>query len=126
MAAHSGLGNPGPAGRDGGPRRGGAELSTPAPESGRDDGDSEENTEKAPGFKTVAGHMWRVRSIRHLCLGSALAGFIGYGFVLWMPSFLVRSHGLSPTEVGLILALMSGVVGSMGTRSRWRIRSWTD
>lgn len=63
----------------------------------------------------VARHMWRVRSIRHLCLGSALAGFIGYGFVLWMPSFLMRSHGLAPTEVGLILALMTGVVGSLGT-----------
>jgi MFS family permease len=91
------------------PRRGGAEIGAakPTPSGG--------DAEKAPSFSSVAGHMWRVRSIRHLCLGSALAGFIGYGFVLWMPSFLVRSHGLSPTEVGLILALMSGVVGSMGT-----------
>ena len=69
----------------------------------------------APGFKAVAGHMWRVRSIRHLCIGATLAGFIGYGFVLWMPSFLVRSHGLSPTEVGLTLALMNGVIGALGT-----------
>ncbi len=80
-------------------------------------------TEKgsAPGFGSVARHMWRVRSIRHLCLGSALAGFIGYGFVLWMPSFLIRSHGLSPTEVGLILALMTGVVGSLGTFTAGRL-----
>jgi hypothetical protein len=88
------------------PRRGGADISTatqPAADT------------SAPGFGAVARHMWHVRSIRHLCIGSALAGFIGYGFVLWMPSFLVRSHGLSPTEVGLILALMSGVIGSMGT-----------
>jgi MFS family permease len=91
------------------PRRGGAELAAAKPPGAGND------SEKAPGFRVVAGHMWRVRSIRHLCLGSALAGFIGYGFVLWMPSFLVRSHGLSPTEVGLILALMSGVVGAMGT-----------
>lgn len=91
------------------PRRGGAEQTAAQPAS------TGQGTEKAPGFRAVAGHMWRVRSIRHLCLGSALAGFIGYGFVLWMPSFLMRSHGLAPTEVGLILALMSGVVGSMGT-----------
>lgn len=91
------------------PRRGGAEQTAAQPAS------TGHGTEKAPGFRAVAGHMWRVRSIRHLCLGSALAGFIGYGFVLWMPSFLMRSHGLAPTEVGLILALMSGVVGSMGT-----------
>jgi hypothetical protein len=59
--------------------------------------------------------MYSVRSIRHLCIGSAVAGFIGYGFVLWMPSFLVRSHGLSPTEIGLILALMNGIIGGLGT-----------
>ena len=69
----------------------------------------------APKFRTVARHMWQVRSTRHLTIGSAIAGFIGYGFTLWMPSFLIRSHGLSATDVGLILALMAGVVGSMGT-----------
>ena len=71
--------------------------------------------EDAPRFGQVARHMWRVRSMRHLTFGAALAGFIGYGFVLWMPSFLVRSHGLSPTEVGLTLALFTGVVGALGT-----------
>ncbi|MEZ5559019.1 MAG: MFS transporter [Pseudomonadales bacterium] len=71
--------------------------------------------EAAPGFMTVARHMWRVRSLRHATLGSTLAGFIGYGFTLWMPTFLIRSHGLSPTEVGLALALMTGVVGGLGT-----------
>jgi len=93
------------------PRRGGAETpaaakSPPQPQAEQD---------KAPSFGAVAKYMMAVRSIRHLCIGSAIAGFIGYGFVLWMPSFLVRSHGLSPTEVGLTLALMSGVVGALGT-----------
>ncbi len=73
------------------------------------------DTAAAPSFRAVAGYMWQVRSIRHLTIGAALAGFIGYGFVLWMPSFLVRSHGLSPTEVGLTLALLTGVVGGLGT-----------
>jgi MFS family permease len=71
--------------------------------------------EPAPGFLDVAGYLWRVRSARHVTIGAALAGFIGYGFVLWMPSFLVRSHGLSPTEIGLTLALMTGVIGGLGT-----------
>ena len=59
--------------------------------------------------------MRRVRSTRHLTIGAAIAGFIGYGFTLWMPTFLVRSHGLSPTQVGLVLALMTGLVGALGT-----------
>lgn len=92
-------------------------LTVREPERGaseRRTGPSPEN-QSAPRFRAVAGHMWRVRSIRHLTLGSTLAGFIGYGFVLWMPTFLIRSHGLAPTEVGLILALMTGLVGALGT-----------
>ena len=84
------------------PERGASEVDT------TDAGD-------APKFRSVAAHLWQVRSLRHLTMGAALAGFVGYGFVLWMPSFLVRSHGLSPTEVGLTLALMTGVIGAMGT-----------
>lgn len=100
------------------PRRGGAEtqahtkVASPPPPP---DTDKEYDQDKAPSFTAVAKHMLAVRSIRHVCIGSAVAGFIGYGFVLWMPSFLIRSHGLSPTEVGLTLALMSGVVGAVGT-----------
>ena len=42
---------------------------------------------------------------------------MGYGLVLWIPAFFVRSHGLSQTEVGLTLALVIGVVGGCGTFS---------
>jgi len=38
-----------------------------------------------------------------------------------MPTFFIRSHGLSPTEVGLVLALMTGVVGSIGTFTAGRL-----
>jgi predicted MFS family arabinose efflux permease len=89
------------------PKRGGAEKSDPS--------ESSDDRPTTPGFRAVAAHMWRVRSIRHLCMGATLAGFIGYGFVLWMPSFLARSHDLAPTQIGLILALMTGVVGAFGT-----------
>ena len=81
----------------------------------------DEDDEGAPPFKAVAAYMWRVRSTRHLTIGAAIAGFIGYGFTLWMPTFLVRSHGLSPTEVGLVLALMTGLVGALGTFSAGKL-----
>ncbi len=71
--------------------------------------------EDAPRFWQAVRYMWSVRSIRHLSIGATLAGFVGYGFVLWIPTFLVRSHGLSPTEVGLVLALMTGLIGALGT-----------
>jgi predicted MFS family arabinose efflux permease len=92
------------------PKRGAAET---GPKLASDD--------EAPSFTAVWRHMWRVRSIRHLTIGAALAGFVGYGFVLWMPTFLMRSHGLSPTEVGLVLAVMTGLVGGLGTFAAGRL-----
>jgi predicted MFS family arabinose efflux permease len=77
--------------------------------------------EDAPPFWAVARHMWQSRAIRHVVIGSSLAGFVGYGFVLWMPAFLVRSHGLSQSEVGFTLALMTGLVGGMGTFTAGRL-----
>jgi len=75
----------------------------------------------APAFMDVWRHMWMQKSTRHLTIGAALAGFTGYGFTLWMPTFFIRSHSLSPTEVGLVLALMSGIVGGLGTFTAGRL-----
>ncbi len=69
----------------------------------------------APTFKEVWRYIWKVKALRHTCAGAALAGFTGYGFVLWMPTFLQRSYDLSPSETGYTLALMSGIVGGIGT-----------
>ena len=77
--------------------------------------DNRSSTDAAPPFREVAKYMWRTRATRHVVIGSALAGFVGYGMTLWLPAFFVRSHGLSQTEVGLTLALMTGVVGGTGT-----------
>ena len=91
------------------PRRGGVEHQ---PRS---------STDSAPAFLAVWGHLWSTPATRHLTIGAALAGFTGYGFTLWMPTFLIRSHALSPTEVGLVLALMTGVIGGLGTFAAGRM-----
>ena len=90
-------------------------FTTQEPERGASEAVASQSDDQAPPFSAVATRMWRVKSIRHLVAGASVAGFVGYGFVLWMPSFLMRSHGLSPTEVGLTLALMTGIVGGLGT-----------
>lgn len=92
------------------PRRGGADAQPAGDVEGQ-----QNTTDQAPTFSAVWKHMWRDRAIRHLSLGAAVAGFTGYGVVLWTPAFLMRTHGLGPDDVGLILALMSGVLGGIGT-----------
>ncbi len=96
-------------------------LTTVEPQRGASDAKASAADREAPSFFAVWRHMWRVGSIRHATIGATLAGFVGYGFVLWMPTFLIRSHGLSSTDTGLALALLTGVVGGLGTFSAGRL-----
>ena len=50
-----------------------------------------------------------------IALGSSLTAYVSYGNGNFFPSFLIRNHGLSLTEVGLVLAFVSGVCGAAGT-----------
>ncbi len=87
-------------------------------------GASEESVQgkaDAPSFREVARTMWQTKATKHVVFGSALAGFVGYGMTLWLPAFFVRSHGLSQTETGFTLALMSGIVGGLGTFTAGRL-----
>ncbi|MCC5886709.1 MAG: MFS transporter [Gammaproteobacteria bacterium] len=70
---------------------------------------------EAVPFKKVVGHMWRVLSIRHLVIGQSVSAFVGFGFVLWMPAFLMRSHDLSGVQVGFAMAILVGIVGGLGS-----------
>jgi predicted MFS family arabinose efflux permease len=54
------------------------------------------------------------RAFRHLSFGAALTAFVGYSYVTWIPSFLIRSHGLTTGEAGTWLGLILGIPGGMG------------
>ena len=83
--------------------------------------DEAHSLKDAPPLMEVARHLWRTQSARHVIAGCSLAGFVGYGIILWLPAYFVRSHGLSQTEVGLSLALLTGVVGGAGTFAAGRL-----
>lgn len=70
---------------------------------------------EAPSLKDVVMYMWSTPALRHIVAGATLASFVGYGVVLWLPSFLIRSHGLQSGTVGVLLALGFGVFGAVGT-----------
>lgn len=89
------------------PPRGHAEIRTAS---------ASERDAPAPATPPTAafGHMWRTRTTRHVVLGMTLAAFVGYGAVIWTPAFLMRSHGLSPGEVGTLLSFGFGIGGGLG------------
>lgn len=71
--------------------------------------------ESAPSFAEVVYKLWSLRTFRHLAFASALVATATYAQVNWMPSYLIRSYGMSTGEVGTWLALLAGLFGGVGT-----------
>lgn len=75
-------------------------------------------------FKDTIRYLVRIPAMRHILVAKSLSGFVGYGILLWLPTFLVRSHGVSGTELGLTLALFVGLGGGIGTLLSGRIADY--
>lgn len=78
------------------------------------------------GFETAAAQaqmqqqpaesMWKqvrrllsIPAFRRLAFACGFAGLAGYGYGIWTPSFLVRTHGMSIAHAGLLFGVASGV-----------------
>ena len=70
----------------------------------------------APPFLTTLSHMVSQRSVRHLVAGGALAAFVGFGYVSWLPAYFERTFvDLDRGTIGIGLGLLIGIVGGTGT-----------
>ena len=105
------------------PDRGRLLRASGAAASGPDvkDSDARSSGKDVPGFWQVVRLMFSQPTLRHITIAQSLAGFVGYGFSLWIPSFLFRSHEMTPTQVGLSMALAVGLAGAIGTLLSGRI-----
>lgn len=56
----------------------------------------------------------RARLFSGLFLGCGLISMVGYGYLAWLPSFFIRSYGLSVLQVGGLMSLIVGVSGITG------------
>ncbi len=65
-------------------------------------------------IKKGFAHLMKSPASFHLTFGCTLTAFVGYGSVIWVPAFLIRSHGINVAEAGLILAPMVGILGGIG------------
>lgn len=63
-----------------------------------------------PSFRDALATMWRQRSCRYLSLGLIVVYTISFGLGPWYAAFMMRSHGMSTSELGISL----GVIFSMG------------
>ena len=63
----------------------------------------------ADGFRSL----WANPAARHLVMAVTLTSLIGYALTSWGPAFYIRSFGLTPTQVGLILGPLVAIVGTI-------------
>lgn len=70
--------------------------------------------------------MWADPALRHIVFGATITATVGYGAISWVPSFLVRVHGLDLAITGTYLALVIGIGGAgvvlLGGRLADRLR----
>ena len=83
------------------------------PRRGHADGVAHDAALKSNIVQVIA-HLWQTRSARHITIGLTLVSFVGYGGLIFGPSFFQRSLGMSPQTVGLIFGLIAGLVGGLG------------
>ncbi len=77
--------------------------------------DTAAETAQRPSFADTMAVLKQLPSFWYIAVGCALTAFVGYGVGNFFPSFLIRNHGLSIAQVGVVLALVSGIGGAVGT-----------
>jgi len=87
-------------------------LTVPEPARGRFETHSDE---AHPTFTETLRAVLALKSFRYFALGCAMSGFVSYGTSNFVPSLLVRYHGMAPGNIGITLALTAGVGGMIGT-----------
>jgi predicted MFS family arabinose efflux permease len=68
-----------------------------------------------PSFWSVVRYLWSQKSFRWMSIGTSFSSFGGYAGIAFIPTFLKISHHLTQAQVGLALALLTGVGGAIGT-----------
>jgi MFS family permease len=67
-----------------------------------------------PGFWVLVKFIWAEPVLLHTMAGMLLTIVPIAGIAVWLPSFLIRVHGLSIHSAGVLAALIFGVFGSIG------------
>ncbi|MGH8830616.1 MAG: spinster family MFS transporter [Polaromonas sp.] len=66
---------------------------------------------------TQVRRLLAITAFRRLAFACGLAGLAGYGYAIWTPSFLVRTHGMNIAQAGLQFGVASGVGAVAGALS---------
>lgn len=63
-------------------------------------------------------NLWSIRSLRQLAVAMGVFNIFGYAGAIWLPTYFMRSHGMTAMEAGVWLGLgvaLGGVGGAMSS-----------
>lgn len=69
----------------------------------------------APSLWSVIHGLWSQRAFRWMAIGTSMSSFGGYAGIFFIPKFLIVSHHMSLVSVSVVLALLAGIPGALGT-----------
>jgi len=66
-------------------------------------------------FLSNVGDIMKIKGFFLICMGTAIAGMVGYGYGIWAPTFMVRNFDIPLAHAGLIFGISSGVFAAIGS-----------
>ena len=90
-------------------------LTMPEPVRGAVDGLVEDDTKEVPDLGTTLGFLLQQKSFVWILAGLTLMVGLSTTTITWLPSMLIRSHGMAADQVGVTLGLAIGLLGPIGT-----------
>lgn len=87
-------------------------LTVKEPQRGTAEG--RQQSAAAPPFVETLRFITSQSALVHIFIGGTLATLVGYTGVQWWPSFITRSHGLSPDQMKTFLSLVFGLGTGFG------------
>lgn len=76
--------------------------------------DAESADDRDYGIGEVFRFLWGSKAFRHLAFATSMYGLGTYGAQIWAPTFLIRVHGMTRTEVGAQLGMAIGLAAMVG------------
>ncbi len=87
------------------------------PQRGRYDEVTDKASATAPAEPLLAQllRLMRIAALRRVAISISLAGIAAYAYGVWVPTFLIRTHGLSLAQAGMWFGFASGLGATAGT-----------
>lgn len=65
-------------------------------------------------LKSILGALWHTKTLRHLAIGQGMANLVVASVNIWIVTFFLRVHGLPSAQLGIWMAVISGIGGCTG------------